>query len=495
MEFDKGVVKEGYDSMAQAYLQQAQEDSDGVRARYTETLLSLLREHPPEGSVAGQLCVLDIGCGPGIPAGVILTAAGANVIGVDISASQVALAQEHVPQGRFECADIMDFQVEDSSLDGVLALFSVFHLPRHEQSELFMRIQKWLRPGGVFLFNVGDHDGCEMSHSDDFLGSRMLWSSWDLEGNITALKNAKLVVEKSEDFIVNSGNSLDKEGQTFTFFVTRREFSDVSEQKGGGPVIAPEHVRVNQAHWDGMADQWVTDGERKWDVSATATPIWGIWSTPEAELRLLPEDMHGMDAIELGCGTAYLSAWMARRGARVYGIDNSIEQLGTARRLALAHGADLDITLEHGDAQAVPRLDGSFDFAISEYGAAIWCDPYVWIREAHRLLRPKGTLVFMGHSPWACVCTPQTGNVGERLCSSYFDLHRQDWSKCEVDPGGVEFNLPISSWMRLFRDVGFDIMDFQEVRAPEGVEEVRFGLPAEWARQFPSEQVWTLRKL
>jgi 16S rRNA G1207 methylase RsmC len=41
---------------------------------------------------------------------------------------------------------------------------------------------------------------------------------------------------------------------------------------------------------------------------------WGNWSLPEEELRLLPDDMTGMDAIELGCGTGYVSAWMARRG-------------------------------------------------------------------------------------------------------------------------------------------------------------------------------------
>ena len=103
-------------------------------------------------------------------------------------------------------------------------------------------------------------------------------------------------------------------------------------------------------------------------------------------------------AIELGCGTGYVSAWMRRRGASVYAIDNSERQLATARRLATEHG--VEFTLHHGSAEAVPYPDHFFDFAISEYGAAIWCDPYLWIPEAHRLLRPGGS----GPGPGARSC-------------------------------------------------------------------------------------------
>ena len=83
-----------------------------------------------------------------------------------------------------------------------------------------------------------------------------------------------------------------------------------------------------------------------------------------------------------------MSAWLARRGARVVGIDNSAEQLATARRLQREHG--LDFPLLHGNAEQVLIRGASFDLAISEYGACLWADPRAGFPEAARLLRPGG---------------------------------------------------------------------------------------------------------
>jgi SAM-dependent methyltransferase len=249
----------------------------------------------------------------------------------------------------------------------------------------------------------------------------------------------------------------------------------------------PEHVARNRTHWDEWAAEYVEAGERNW---AQPEPSWGIFGVPESELGMLPGDLEGKDAIELGCGTAYVSAWLARRGARPVGIDNSEAQLATARRLQQKNG--IEFPLLHGNAEAVPYPDASFDFAISEYGASIWCDPYAWIPEAARLLRPGGQLVFLMHSQLLMLCMPEEEDVpaSDRLLRPSFGMYRFDWP----DDDSIEFHLPHGELIALLRDAGFDIEELTDVRIPEGAETRYTFVTADWARRWPCEEVWKARK-
>lgn len=250
-----------------------------------------------------------------------------------------------------------------------------------------------------------------------------------------------------------------------------------------------DHVQINRDHWNADAKNWVKSGEAAW----RGAPDWGIWQTPEAQLKLLPEDMTGLQTIELGCGTGYVSAWMVRRGAIATGIDMSSAQLATARRLAAEHG--LEITWIEGNAEATGLPDASFDFAISEYGAAIWCDPQVWLREAWRLLRPGAGLVFLGNHPFADVCVPLSGAENDhKLHRPYRGMRGNDYTKVEVEPGGVCFNLTIADWMALFTEIGFGVEGFYELYPQEKTEETRFMIPGNWAWNYPTEMVWKLSK-
>ena len=252
----------------------------------------------------------------------------------------------------------------------------------------------------------------------------------------------------------------------------------------------PEHVRANRLAWDRYAAEFAEPGRRNW---AKPAPEWGIWSIPEADLRLLPDELAGKDVVELGCGTAYVSAWLARLGARPVGIDVSPAQLETARMLQREFG--LEFPLHRGNAEATPFEDGSFDVAISEYGASLWADPYAWIPEAARLIRPGGQLIFITDTALIQMTAPEheaDGPAGTELIRPYFGMHRIVWP----DDGSVEFHLPHGEWIRLLRDTGFEIERLVEMQAPaDAVADPRWNYvtPA-WARKWPSEEAWIARK-
>ena len=263
---------------------------------------------------------------------------------------------------------------------------------------------------------------------------------------------------------------------------------DDQSMRGRDGAPAADHAARNQAAWDEWAAEFVGPGERSW---ASAEPYWGIWGVTEAELHVLPHDLDGKDTIELGCGTGYVSAWLARRGARPVGVDISTEQLTTARRLQREHG--IDFPLHEASAEQLPFPDESFDLAISEYGACLWADPHLWVPEAARVLRPGGRLIFLTNGIILMLCAGDDPDElpTERLVRSPFGMYRMEWP----DDPSVEFHLAHGDWVRLLRGNGFDIEDLIEIQAPAGATTEFEGVASpEWARRWPSEEIWKARK-
>jgi len=183
----KRIVAEGYDTMAERYLAWSDLKPSPTRLSYLAVALELIRP----GSD-----VLDLGCGAGVPMTAAL-AEGRAVTGVDISATQLAMARHNVPGATFLLADMTALTFEPASFDAVVAFYSVTHVPRDEQAELLGRIHGWLRPGGLFLASMGADDE-PGDVEPDWLGVDMYFSHFGAKANRRLVENAGLVVERSE---------------------------------------------------------------------------------------------------------------------------------------------------------------------------------------------------------------------------------------------------------------------------------------------------------
>lgn len=248
----------------------------------------------------------------------------------------------------------------------------------------------------------------------------------------------------------------------------------------------PDYVFANRVDWDDAAAEYEGPGRDCW----ASEPKWGVFGVSDEDVGILPEGLDGRQVLEVGCGTGYVSAWLARRGAKPIGLDNSPGQLATAARLQ--HEFDLEFPLVIGVAEALPFADAEFDLVVSEYGAALWSDPYRWIPEASRVLCPGGELILLTNSVFIAMCAHEdesvpTDNVLKR---PYFGMHRMEWP----DNDGVEFHITHGDWIRLLRANGFEVSDLIEVQVPSGAQTRYPWASAEWSAQWPIEEVWKAMK-
>jgi SAM-dependent methyltransferase len=242
----------------------------------------------------------------------------------------------------------------------------------------------------------------------------------------------------------------------------------------------------NRDSWDAYSDEYQAKHGRQ--LAESGGLAWGTAQIPESELRVLG-DVAGKDILELGCGAAQWSIALAQAGARPVGLDLSARQLEHARRLMADAG--VDFPLLHGSAESVPLPDAAFDIVFCDHGAMSFADPYLTVPEVARLLRPGGLFAFNHHSPIETICWPlDADRVGDRLVIDYFGMHRFD------DGEDVFFQLPFGGWIRLFRTNGFLVEDLIEPRpSADATSSYRDAEELAWARRWPSESIWRLRRV
>jgi SAM-dependent methyltransferase len=223
--------------------------------------------------------------------------------------------------------------------------------------------------------------------------------------------------------------------------------------------------------------------------------VWCPERVREQDARLLGDAaaLAGARVLEVGCGAASCSRWLARQGAHPVGLDLSAGMLGQA---ALA-GARTGVTvpLVQAGAERLPFADGVFDLACSAFGGVPFvADPAGVMREVHRVLRPGGRWVFSVNHPMRWMFSDDPGTAGLTASQSYFD--RSPY--VEVDdrgmPGYVEHHRTIGDRVRDIVAAGLELLDLVEPEWPEELTETWGQWSPLRGALFPGTAIFICRK-
>lgn len=195
----EGIVEYAYDHITEWYLQWV-EGQKSPRQRYTKMLLDKLQQPSPS--------ILELGCGPGVPIVKMLLDQGAQVVANDISTKQIEMAKARCPGATLIAGDMTSvLTFESASFHGVISFCTLFHLPRSKLKSMLSKIHGWLKPGGVFVFNLATIDEEEIH--GEFLGYGMFWSSYGVDENRAILTEVGFEVLQVEVLLEEDDPDLD----------------------------------------------------------------------------------------------------------------------------------------------------------------------------------------------------------------------------------------------------------------------------------------------
>jgi SAM-dependent methyltransferase len=312
-----------------------------------------------------------------------------------------------------------------------------------------------------------------------------------------------------------------------------RDGSGILEALAGRGGIAPHEVDLAaRSYWEAEADTYQArhgaflagaprlvvdsvvpiDGidHHRQEGTVGAGFVWGPEGVTEAELGLLgPVDgLQGRLVLEVGCGAAQCSAWLARQGAHAVGVDIAVNQLRHApqrrpgpvcrghwqgedlapddrdglstqdvrRPDSLAHGGGAGpgrswdggwLHVAAATATALPFGDDTFDVAFASYGAVQFvADLPRLLAEVRRVLAPGGRWVFSVTHPIRWAFPDDPGPDGLTATGSYFD--RAPY--VERDGAGhaiyAEFHRTLGDYVAALRAAGFDLESLVEPEWP-----------------------------
>lgn len=187
MTVKKEVVRKGYDEIAEEY-QANRHIFDNVE------VLKEFSSYLPKN--AG---ILDAGCGAGVPSARLLVQAGFEVVGVDFSSNMLRLSRKSVPEATLIKEDMTRLGFRDNAFDGLVALYSIIHVPREMHASLYQSFHRILKPDGIMLICIGSD---EWEGEDEYFGARMFWSEHSLEEALQMVKNAGIQIISGKHLVI-----------------------------------------------------------------------------------------------------------------------------------------------------------------------------------------------------------------------------------------------------------------------------------------------------
>jgi cyclopropane fatty-acyl-phospholipid synthase-like methyltransferase len=189
----KRLVRDCYDAVADRFAeswrrrpQEYPQDAEREQAWYLRFFEAL-----PRGAR-----VLDVGCGNGESALVELLARGCRAVGVDLSHQQAIRAHARCPAALVLEGEMTEVEFADGSFDGLVAVHSMWNVPRQEHAALFARARRWLVDGGVALLTLGaipSDDDAELF--TDLLGVPTYYDARTADASLQLLTDAGFTIE------------------------------------------------------------------------------------------------------------------------------------------------------------------------------------------------------------------------------------------------------------------------------------------------------------
>lgn len=247
-------------------------------------------------------------------------------------------------------------------------------------------------------------------------------------------------------------------------------------------ISTEESERASRLWWDADADDYHrTHGDFLGVDSARGEFVWCPEGLHEGDMRFLG-DVAGQRILEIGCGSAPCSRWLADQGAEAIGLDISMKMLRhgvEAMDRSVAAGTGKQVPLVQAGAESLPFADASFDSVCSAFGGVPFvADSALVMREVARVLKPGGRWVFSVNHPMRWCFADDPGPMGMIASIPYFD--RSPY--VELDEQGnaiyVEHHRTIGDRVREIVGAGLVVEDIVEPEWPEWLDR-------EWGQWSP----------